>query len=99
MTYGRFYKYLNLSLLSFLSLALVACSNAVPNVESLLSSKKPTVVAPKDSKSFFQLSGSSKKSVTGDNYKGTLRVSQPSGQLQAQSVEGYKLKGTVTLQK
>jgi len=58
-----------------------------------------TPAEPKNAKNFLQLSAASTKQSVGNGYKGTLRVSQPTGQLKAVSSGGYKLNGTVTLQR
>lgn len=58
-----------------------------------------TPVAPKDSKNFMQLSAASTRESLASGYKGTLRVSQPLGRLQATSSGGHKLQGTVTFQR
>lgn len=68
-------------------------------VEALVSPSTPA--AAKNAKNFMQLSASSTKETLtgGGGYKGTLRIGQPTGQLKATSANGYKLNGTVTLQR
>lgn len=74
-----------------------ACQNSVPTVVSL--GGTPLRVDPKNPKNFSQLSAGSQKKQWAGGYKGTLRVSQPLGRLQATSAGGYKLQGSVTLQR
>lgn len=78
---------------------MTACSDSVPMVEALVSPTTPA--APKNAKNFMQLSASStKETLTGSGgYKGTVRVGQPTGQLKATTASGYKMNGTVTLQR
>ncbi|MGZ3745293.1 MAG: hypothetical protein ACXWRA_15925 [Pseudobdellovibrionaceae bacterium] len=76
---------------------LVSCQNSIPTVVSL--SSAPKLSAPSDSKNFTQFSAASEKQVLTSGYKGTLRVSQALGRLQATSNGGHKLQGTVTLQR
>lgn len=76
-----------------------ACSDSVPKVEELVSPSTPA--AAKNSKNFMQLSSvATKQTLTGGGgYKGVLRVGQPAGQLKATTASGYKMNGTVTLQR
>jgi hypothetical protein len=78
---------------------IAACSDSVPQVETLVSPSTPA--AAKNAKNFMQLSSvAAKESLSGGGgYKGVLRVGQPTAQLKATSSGGYKLNGTVTLQK
>lgn len=81
---------------------LAACSNSVPTVESLtvMTPTVPATPAPaSNAKNFMQLSAASQKQTLTSGYKGTVRVSQPLGRLQATSADGHKIQGTVTLQR
>lgn len=76
-----------------------ACSDSVPQVETLVSPSTPA--AAKNAKNFMQLSSVAAKETLsgGGGYKGALRVGQPTAQFKATSSGGYKLNGTVTLQR
>lgn len=76
-----------------------ACSDSVPKVEELVSPSTPAKA--KNSKNFMQLSSLATKQTLsgGGGYKGALRVGQPAGQLKATTASGYKMNGTVTLQR
>ncbi len=79
------------------SAGLVSCQNSIPTVVSLNAAQKPAAAA--NPKNFSQLSAASQKHVFPSGYKGTLRVSQALGRLQATTAGGDKLQGTVILQK
>ncbi|HEY8270034.1 MAG TPA: hypothetical protein VIG33_04045 [Pseudobdellovibrionaceae bacterium] len=83
-------------ILIFLFAGLVSCQNSIPTVVNLGS--LPKLSSPANSKNFSQLSAASQKEVLASGYKGTLRISQPLGRLQATTSDGHKLQGTVTLQ-
>ncbi|WP_413291155.1 hypothetical protein [Bdellovibrio sp. HCB337] len=78
--------------------ALFGCSNAIPTVESLSTIADPKEVPAKDPRNFAQINAGSAKETVGA-YKGNVRISQSLGDMQATSNGGYKLKGTVTLQR
>ncbi|MBK9322262.1 MAG: hypothetical protein IPM97_04805 [Bdellovibrionaceae bacterium] len=85
-------------ILSLLGVSVIGCSNSIPNVQSLMSGLTPS--SPKDATNFAQINAGSKKGPTDNTlFKGTLRIGQPLGQLKATSAGGYKLTGTVSLQK
>ncbi len=85
-------------ILSLLGVAVAGCSNAIPEVQSLLSGLAPS--APKDAANFAQINAGSQKGPTAStDYNGTVRIGQPLGQLKATSAGGYQLTGTVSLQK
>jgi hypothetical protein len=93
-------KSLTKCLIMILAMATVtACSNSVPTVEALVSPATPA--APKNAKNFMQLSAVAHKETLsgGGGFKGSLRVGQPTAQLKTTSGGGYKLNGTVTLQR
>lgn len=79
------------------SAGLSSCQNSIPTVVNLGS--LPKIVEPANSKNFTQLSAASQKQVLTGGYKGTLRISQPLGRLQATTGDGHKLQGTVTFQR
>lgn len=84
-------------ILILLFTGLVSCQNSIPTVVNLGS--LPKLSSPADSQNFTQLSAASQKQDLGGGYKGTLRISQPLGRMQATTGSGYKLQGTVTLQR
>jgi hypothetical protein len=79
------------------SVGLASCQNSIPTVVNIGSA--PLASKPANSKNFSQLSAASQQQVFGGGYKGTLRISQPLGRLQATTANGHKLQGTVTLQR
>lgn len=90
---------LGILLIGVLVTASVGCQNSVPSVVSLNggASGGPTVIPPASAQNFLQLNaGSQRTAVSG--YQVTSRVSQPLAQIQA-GVDGYKVQGTVILQK
>lgn len=98
--FGRLKKHCFILILSLA--AVPACQNSEPTVTMLNSGAKPKtpVLPPKDSANFTQLSAGSQKVIwSPSGYKGTLRISQPLGRLQATSASSYVLQGSVTLQK
>lgn len=77
---------------------LSACSNSIPTVVSLGNVKGPYKVPAKDPHNFSQINAGSSKETVGA-YKGNVRIGQAVGSMEGTSGGGYKLKGTVTLQR